>query len=422
MWAVDLETQETRKLHDGDAVGPRFSPDGTRIAFWGAPGGRRDIWTMPADGGEAVRVTDDRATDWSPFWSPDGRHLYFVSDRGGSPDLWRVRIDERTGETLGPMHPVTTGIARVWEGAMAAAAERITVGINGDAGELSVLTLDPDRGRVVGEPRVIHTAAEPFTQIHVSADGEWIAYRTSGAREHIMIVRADGSDRRQLTDDDYRNRGPVWSPDGRWIVIYSNRGGDYDLWALRPDGTGLRQLTDSGGESVNDPVWSPDGKRIAMSVGGATGVRLAILDLPEGGIDALEAPLPVSRFEETVGFFPYDWSRDGRHILGTRLLANGEWSPAVHVVADGRLQGIPGPDGRPLVNFQEGASWLDSHRAVAADARTQRVYVHDLRTGATAELPGIPTPGEFSISADGRTLAVSRTRLESDIWMLTLPD
>jgi hypothetical protein len=57
---------------------------------------------------------------------------------------------------------------------------------------------------------------------------------------------------------------------------------------------------------------------------------------------------------------------------------------------------------------------------VAADQKSRIVYVHDLKSGASRVLPGIPVPGEFTIGAGGQTLILSRTRLESDIWMLSL--
>src|SRR5215472_9668888 len=116
LWVVDAVTGEKRRIVEGQTVAARgggdasqasWSPHGDRIAYWGLRGetGWRDIWTIPAGGGEPVDVTNDVATDWNPVWSPDGRYLYFGSDRGGTLNLWRVPIDEKTGKTLGPVEP-----------------------------------------------------------------------------------------------------------------------------------------------------------------------------------------------------------------------------------------------------------------------------------------------------------------------------
>jgi Tol biopolymer transport system component len=68
----------------GDAVQPSWSPRGHRIAFWSYPLSERnyrDIWTVPAEGGEIVPVTRDQHVVWNPVWSPDGKYLYFCSNR-----------------------------------------------------------------------------------------------------------------------------------------------------------------------------------------------------------------------------------------------------------------------------------------------------------------------------------------------------
>ena len=112
LWTVSTTKGERRQLTTTDAMQPAWSPHGHRIAYWGLFGDsvQRDIWTVPAGGGEPVRVTNDPAIDWSPAWSPDGRFLYFVSDRSGAFNLWRVPIDEATGRTTGD--PVAVPIPR----------------------------------------------------------------------------------------------------------------------------------------------------------------------------------------------------------------------------------------------------------------------------------------------------------------------
>jgi hypothetical protein len=203
-------------------------------------------------------------------------------------------------------------------------------------------------------------------------------------------------------------------------VIYSNRGGNYQLWGLRPDGTGLRQLTDDPG-GINDPVWSPDGRQLALSFK-HEGVlsTVGFLDLPPQGIDGIDTPLAIRKPSDPKSYIPKAWSPDGRHLLGSMLLPTGAWAGCVYSIESDRLETVPGPGGNPIVNFEEGAGWLDGNRLVVADQRSRQAYVHDLRSGTSRVVPGIPAPAAFDIGDGGRTLILSRTRSESDIWMLEL--
>jgi hypothetical protein len=64
-----------------------------------------DVWTIPPNGGDALRLTNDPAADWSPVWSQDVRRIYFGSDRSGTPQLWSVGVDEASGRPIGSPEP-----------------------------------------------------------------------------------------------------------------------------------------------------------------------------------------------------------------------------------------------------------------------------------------------------------------------------
>jgi hypothetical protein len=80
------------------AFSPRFSPDGTRVAYgtWTA-GGYRDIRVVNLRSGEFYELSHDRALDSQPSWSPDGRHVFFSSDRTGISNVYAY--DVTTGKT-----------------------------------------------------------------------------------------------------------------------------------------------------------------------------------------------------------------------------------------------------------------------------------------------------------------------------------
>jgi TolB protein len=127
-----------------------------------------------------------------------------------------------------------------------------------------------------------------------SPDGSRIVYE-SYIEESLYVIRADGSDQRLLERDAH---WPVWSPDGDWIVFYSDRDGDAEIFLINPDGSGLRQLTDN---SIDDysPGWSPGGEKIVFSSDGEISVMSSdgmglqsLTEPPEGVWDSFPAYSP----------------------------------------------------------------------------------------------------------------------------------
>jgi Tol biopolymer transport system component len=78
----------------GDAATnrPRWSPDGRRIVFYSDAGGSRDIYVIDAEGGGLRQLTNHPSIDTNPDWSADGKWIYFQSNRSGSTRVWKVSV------------------------------------------------------------------------------------------------------------------------------------------------------------------------------------------------------------------------------------------------------------------------------------------------------------------------------------------
>jgi Tol biopolymer transport system component len=272
LWIVDVATRQTRLIHRGDAVQPAWSPDGSRIAYWWSPEGQRDIWTVKRDGSDPVRLTDDVAVDWNPIWSPDGQFLYWVSDRGGSGmNVWRVSIDQRSGQPRGVPESVSVGAGAAMHLAFSRDGTRLAYIQQIKRRNILAFAFDAAAGVAVGEPTWVAQGSTPTTNPDPSPDGGSLFVDTQAARqEDIAVLDVERGGRRLLTNDGFKDRLPVWSPDGRGIAFFPNRSGKSEMWMIDADGANLRQLTHAVSSGINTPVWSPDATRLAYHQGGRT--------------------------------------------------------------------------------------------------------------------------------------------------------
>jgi dipeptidyl aminopeptidase/acylaminoacyl peptidase len=209
IWLARLDGSEPpRRLTAGGTrdTAPRWSPDGTLLAFTSIRGEQKaaQIYVLPVGGGEAAKLTDLEEDASAPVWSPDGRSLAFSS---------RVR-DEAYEEE------------------------------------------DEKKRR----PR-------RFTRVSYKLDNVgW----TGDRRQHLFVVDADGSgEARRLTSGDFEHSAPAWSPDGRSLAFISQRDDDWDVklasdvYVMSLDGGEPRKMTASEGE-CDLVVWSPDGSELAI--------------------------------------------------------------------------------------------------------------------------------------------------------------
>lgn len=410
--AVNAQTGDKRTVFDGDAVQASWSPHGLRIAYWGLPkgSGQRDIWIIPTKGGEPQSVTQDVYVDWNPVWSSDGKYLYFSSDRGGSPNIWRIPIDEGSGKALGEPEPITTPSR--WSGYLAVSHDghRVIYTAVENRANIYKVVFDAQKEVILGSPKAVTQGTRTMSFIAVSPDGQWLAYTTAGAQEDLFVMRSDGTGARQLTNDIHKDRGPFWTPDGKRISFYSNRSGRYEIWSINIDGGGLEQLTKTTGNPVLGGRWFPDGIHFGANYGGAV-----IFDYSQPLESRTPEALPHVSGDTIVlagGLF----SPDGKFIAGTRARKDGGGLPGIVLYSmESKTYETLTDSGGPIGWFGDGRRLLF--------AKNRSVYTLDIKTKKPhliSTTPAAVNYGPFDFSSDNRVLYFIMSATEADIWMATL--
>ena len=412
LWIVDVSSGQKHTVGGIDAVQPRWSPHGQRIAFWTFVGGQRIVGTIATDGTGLQMVPTQAALNWNPVWSPDGRYLYFSSDRGGNTNLWRVRIAEETGVVSGPPEPLTTG---------GGGAQRHHLSISGDGKRMAYIEqlvdeaifkipFDPIRGEVNGPPVAVTRGSRRSTGPDVSPDGQRFAFHTVGNKQDIFVSRTDGSQELQITNDNFNNRYPRWSPDGTQLTFYSNRSGNYEIWSVNADGGNLQRITSEAPANVMSTVWSPDGNFLA-------GYNMAgpsfILDLRKG-LPPAKTLLPEFPERDST-FRVWAWSSSGKWIAGNKI------SKSAGVQKGIVLYSMTDRAYENLTDFGEDPTWLNDERRLIF-YQDGKLYLADRLTKHFREILSLKPADVRSLGLlpkDNRSIYCGLFTRQADVWLIT---
>ena len=181
--------------------------------------------------------------------------------------------------------------------------------------------------------RLTHTDGHIVGYPTWSPDGRRIAFSSDqGGNQEIYVMNADGSDLTQLTHSDRDHSGPAWSPDGQRIAFASGRHGDsssymasrygsditqltgnFDIYIMNADGSGLTQLTNGAGSDLR-PSWSPDGRRIVFQSDRDGDPDIYIINADGSGLTQLTHNVRLD--------FLYGWLPDGQSSMFSSIYSN----------------------------------------------------------------------------------------------------
>ncbi|MFT5142883.1 MAG: Tol biopolymer transport system component [Rhodothermales bacterium] len=211
--------------YDGN---PSWSPDGTRILFTRAEagmGGSWDVWTINADGSAALRLMESPEREMHPSWSPNGPRITFIRSIADGTEVFVADADGSNVRQL------TTTEAREFHAKWSSDGRFILADSSTD-GSSSIVKIDAETGETLrlsaGEGR--QPVAGPAGAVAFSRDSD------------IWVRVADGRERRVTTTPEVREGGLTWAPDGR-LAFHAEMDGAYAIYMLEADGTGIHRLS-----------------------------------------------------------------------------------------------------------------------------------------------------------------------------------
>jgi Tol biopolymer transport system component len=361
---------------DGFIIGPRFSPDGSRLRFTvrSVDSLVNSLWEVAINGAGLRPLLPgwhQEPGECCGSWTADGRYFFFAAYRNGRSDIWALE------EKSGLLHKKS----------------QLPLQITAGPVSYSAPVASPDRSRlfVIGEqPRAelqrYDTKLKQFApflggvsagEIDFSRDGQWIAYKAY-PDDTLWRSRVDGSEKLQLSSPPMLASMPRWSPDGKQVAFVGMSPGTVSkLFLVSSEGGSPEELIPADKDNEDDPQWSPDGSSLLFAQYGQFGGG----DPSKYSIKKVDLRTrQLSTFPGSIGMWAPRLSSDGRVLSSFTLDAHklllfdftaGKWSE----VTTGKSLQYPNlsRDGKYIYFEDMGESGPELDRVNLTERKRERV-------------------------------------------------
>uniref|UniRef100_UPI003FF07E90 S41 family peptidase n=1 Tax=Prevotella sp. TaxID=59823 RepID=UPI003FF07E90 len=396
---------------------PAISPDGKTVAF----SYKGDIWTVPANGGQARQITTNPAYDAYPVWSPDSRQIAFASSREGSMDIYVVGRDGGTPRRVttdsGDEYPMAwrNDSTIMLKASIMPKATSIMFANFSQVYEVS------DKG---GRMRLFSDI--PMEDISVGNDGALLYHDNKGyedpfRKHHQSPICRDiwlykGGNYTKLTNFAGEDRTPVWGGDNNTYYYLSEEDGTFNVYKRRIGETAKTQLSHYKGNPVRFLTRSTDGTLCYAYDGaiytlkeGSQPVRLNLSMVADDGSDKLRRQVLRS------GATEFAVSPSGKEIA---FVVHGDvYVTSTDYTTTKRITDTPeqernvnfSPDGRRLVYASErGGLWQIYQTSIVNKDEKQFTYATQLKEEQLVKSSLVDMQPAYS--PDGKSVAYIEDR------------
>ncbi len=429
LWLAKLDGSGVRRLtsHPGVESGPRFSPDGRRVAFTGQYDGNTDVFVVPVEGGAPRRLTWHPGNDTAVGFTPDGQAVLFVSGRGSHT----TRFQQLYSVPVGGGWPTRLPLPSVEKAALSPdgrtlaylpLAEPFSQWKNyrgGRHARLLLYDMASQATRVVPQPAGRCNDTDPQWldgQLYFRSDrdGEFGLYSYDPATQAVARLTRHGDFPVQGLS---AAAGRVLYEQAGWLHLFDVGSGSAQRLRLGvpADPVETRARWASGAKWVRDASLSPSGARVAFELRGE------IVTLPrEKGDDRNLTRSPGAHDRSPA------WSPDGKSIAWFSD-QGGEYALLV-----GPQDGSAAPRRLELKGsgFYEDLQWSPDGRQLSLLDNSRTLWIVDVATGAHTRVDQEPLYGPERItrhahrawSPDSQWLAYTRPTLTyiQQVWLYSL--